>query len=616
MKLTQRQIYSAASLTNLIHIVVTGDTSQNPAGSSYAIPLQHVVNLATLNNDTFVTGGTYNAGTATFTNNKNVSFNVSGFSTGGGGTFTGGTVTGPTIFTNGLSANTISATTYQNLPLDIRVTGITLNNSNYDLNLIRNDGVVLTSNLGILSSDLTITGGTYNNSTGVGTFTNNTGGTFNVTGFLTGYIDSYVSGGTYNNLTGVATFTNTTGGTFNVGGFRFTGGTVTGATIFTGGLSANTFAINSQPTLNNNPIQLLSRNPISGNIEATDASQFLNEASTDQIYGNGVDGVLILNGINTYPTIMSLSGNVYTLLRTIYASAVTISNTIVLDTDGFAIYAKEFLTILNGGAVISNGNNGTNGKNDGTAVFVLGGASKFAGNSNYKITNTDNAGGSGGNSSNNGVSKTVTVNYIGGIGGSGGEGKPIGNIGTLARLPGVVSVSQGILQQPYSNNYLSHSLFFGTFQMYTAWSGGGGGWGINAGGSLAGGGGGGGSTGFMVPIIAKTLSLSGSTSLIQSNGGNGGNGGSSTSGNGTGGGGGGGGGGGFIYIITSILNYIPNNQIQANGGTGGTGGLGTGIVGGVSVAGVASQSGFDGGNGFINIINPVSGTNTLYANQY
>jgi hypothetical protein len=38
-------------------------------------------------------------------------------------TFSGGTVTGPTTFTNGLTANTISATTYQNLPTDIRVTG-------------------------------------------------------------------------------------------------------------------------------------------------------------------------------------------------------------------------------------------------------------------------------------------------------------------------------------------------------------------------------------------------------------------------------------------------------------------------------------------------------------
>jgi hypothetical protein len=61
----------------------------------------------------------------------------------------GGTVTGETIFQSGLTANTISATTYYNLPKDVFVTG-----------------------------------GTY--SSGTTTFTNNTGGTFNVTGFFTG----------------------------------------------------------------------------------------------------------------------------------------------------------------------------------------------------------------------------------------------------------------------------------------------------------------------------------------------------------------------------------------------------------------------------------------------
>jgi len=72
--------------------------------------------------------------------------------------------------------------------------------------------------------DVTVTGGTYNPSTGEVTFYNNTGGTFNVSGFVTGFTDSFVSGGTY--TAGTATFTNTTGGTFTVTGFTnpFTGG--------------------------------------------------------------------------------------------------------------------------------------------------------------------------------------------------------------------------------------------------------------------------------------------------------------------------------------------------------------------------------------------------------
>ena len=65
-----------------------------------------------------------------------------------------------------------------------------------------------------------MTGGTY--SGGTTTFTNNTGGTFSVSGYYTGGTDVFVTGGTY--TAGTATFTNNTGGTFSVSGFT-TGGT-------------------------------------------------------------------------------------------------------------------------------------------------------------------------------------------------------------------------------------------------------------------------------------------------------------------------------------------------------------------------------------------------------
>ena len=117
-------------------------------------------------------------------NDTNSSWRVLSTSvSGGSGTFTGGTVSGATIFTNGLTANTISATTYYNLPKDIFVTG-----------------------------------GTY--SAGTTTFINNTGGTFNVTGFSTST------------------------------GTSFTGGTVSGATIFTNGLTANTISATTYQNLN------------------------------------------------------------------------------------------------------------------------------------------------------------------------------------------------------------------------------------------------------------------------------------------------------------------------------------------------------------------------------
>jgi len=66
------------------------------------------------------------------------------------------------ISENNLTATTISATTYLGLPIDIRVTG-----------------------------------GTYSNGTAI--FRNNTGGTFNVTGFVSA--DTYVTAYTYSNNT-------------------------------------------------------------------------------------------------------------------------------------------------------------------------------------------------------------------------------------------------------------------------------------------------------------------------------------------------------------------------------------------------------------------------------
>lgn len=113
--------------------------------------------------DIYVTGGTYSNGTAIFTNNTGGTFSVTGFSISNATEFTGGTVTGATNFINGLIANTISATTYYNLPIDVYVTS-----------------------------------GVY--SAGTAVFTNNTGGTFSVSGFSSDGGDLYwISGSTGTN---------------------------------------------------------------------------------------------------------------------------------------------------------------------------------------------------------------------------------------------------------------------------------------------------------------------------------------------------------------------------------------------------------------------------------
>ena len=48
----------------------------------------------------------------------------------------------------------------------------------------------------IVTDDITVTGGTYDSTTGVATFYNNSGGTFQVSGFLTGYTNFYTTGAT------------------------------------------------------------------------------------------------------------------------------------------------------------------------------------------------------------------------------------------------------------------------------------------------------------------------------------------------------------------------------------------------------------------------------------
>jgi hypothetical protein len=87
-KLTTRTLATGASLNDLIHIVITGDTSQSVDGSSYKASLSQLVPLFGGSPDVFTTGGTSNSsgGTITFTNSTGGTFTVSGLTT----PFTGG----------------------------------------------------------------------------------------------------------------------------------------------------------------------------------------------------------------------------------------------------------------------------------------------------------------------------------------------------------------------------------------------------------------------------------------------------------------------------------------------------------------------------------------------
>ena len=239
--------------------------------------------------DTFVTGATYSNNSFTYRNNTGGTFNVL-FST-----VTGLTVNGNLTVTGTTTSTTISATTYQNLPTDIRVTGGTYNTGTSTLTFTNNTGGTF-SVTGITTSSA-FTGGTV---TGATSFTNGlTANTISATTYqnlptdirvtgatksgtvatftnntggtftLTGLTDTFVTGGTYSGSTII--FTDNTGGTFNVTGITtsssFTGGTVTGATNFTGGLTANTISATTFTSRTENIIGIIPTGE-TGNVSA------------------------------------------------------------------------------------------------------------------------------------------------------------------------------------------------------------------------------------------------------------------------------------------------------------------------------------------------------------
>ena len=138
----------------------------------------------------------------------------------------------------GVYTNTLSATTYFNLPTDIKVTGGTY--SNGSILFTNNTGGTFTvSGFFKTSDDVYTTGMTFNASTYDLSITRNDGTSYNQSLAILAS-DMTITGGTYSSSTGLATFTNNTGGTFNVSGF-LTGMTDTYTTGFT--YSDNTFTI-------------------------------------------------------------------------------------------------------------------------------------------------------------------------------------------------------------------------------------------------------------------------------------------------------------------------------------------------------------------------------------
>ncbi|RZK12917.1 MAG: hypothetical protein EOO46_01395 [Flavobacterium sp.] len=165
-------------------------------------------------------------------------------------------------------------------------------------------------------ADRYITGGTYSN--GTATFTNNTGGTFNVTGFKTN--DLVVTGGTYSN--GTATFTNNTGGTFNVTGFKTTDLVVTGGTHSAG---TTTFRNNTGGTFTvtgyqNGNSTITLAGAVTGTGTSSITTVIVPNAVTNAMLAGSIDDSKISSSAtwngkaDKLATVKAVTGTTYTLL--------------------------------------------------------------------------------------------------------------------------------------------------------------------------------------------------------------------------------------------------------------------------------------------------------------
>lgn len=78
MNLTDRQSASGISETDLIHIVIQGDHTDSPQGSSYKVEIGEYLKIFSGNTDVFVSGGSYSDSTYTFNNSTGGTFSISG----------------------------------------------------------------------------------------------------------------------------------------------------------------------------------------------------------------------------------------------------------------------------------------------------------------------------------------------------------------------------------------------------------------------------------------------------------------------------------------------------------------------------------------------------------
>ena len=147
-----------------------------------------------------------------------------------------------------------------------------------------------------------ITGGTYDSQTGTVTFINSTGGTFQISGFVTGMTDTYITGGTFTG--GTLVLYDNMGNVINMSGSLSTdfvpisGGTMTGA-LYTPLVSATTIDIGETS-------YGLTKNSILGVIKQNGVTIYHSMGSNNLFLGKYSGNLDVTGGQNTSVGVSSL----------------------------------------------------------------------------------------------------------------------------------------------------------------------------------------------------------------------------------------------------------------------------------------------------------------------
>ncbi len=258
------------------------------------------------------------------------------------------------------------------------------------------------------------------------------------------------------------------------------------------------------------------------------------------VYGDGSDGAAVLDGTNTYSSILGKSGNTYWLLRDVYLSSLTIASGVTLQLGGggtgtFRAFCTGTVSVASSAFITTSINtaaSGATGGSNGVASSVVVGATGPNGTTGGGVTGNNVAGASGG---------------FGGRGGNAGGGNTSG-VNGVATMPTGATLPRAL---PFAAEmaYLTG----GTKAYFPGGASGspGAGDGTNAGGGAGAGGN---------PLWMAALSLA-NNGTIRSSGGAG------AAGTGGNAGGGGGGQGGPIVLIYG--SYSGSGSITSVGGNGG-----------------------------------------------